>query len=344
MDTNFYLIIILFFILSLYIINKSLKKFNVSLDKVTKNENHKSLLRLDNFTPLSGTFYFLPTILILFNNLELEVVIICILFFVLGLLSDLKILTSYKYRLFFQISFLLILFFINQDLEIYTNLELIDNLMQHDLSRILISTFFFMVLINGFNLIDGTNSLCTLNFLIILVFAYLLIYKMNIDFINYELKILIIPIAIFFIFNFFGLNFLGDGAAYGVGFLIGFILLKIALIDQSISPYFVANLLWYPAFENLFSIIRRTLRDSNNYLPDNNHLHHLIFKFLKKKIIVKKNFLLSSFVGLIINFILMINYIIGYIYLTNTIVQCTLILGSVLLYLIVYYNLAKKLN
>tara|TARA_X000000368_G_C22858516_1_gene635458 strand:- start:195 stop:800 length:606 start_codon:yes stop_codon:yes gene_type:complete len=201
-----------------------------------------------------------------------------------------------------------------------------------------------MVLINGFNLIDGTNSLCSLNFLIISVFTYLIVNKMNINFINNELNILIILILIFFTFNFFGRNFLGDGAAYGIGFLLGYILVKVSLIDQSISPYYIANLFWYPAFENLFSILRRTFKSINNYLPDNDHLHHLIYKYLKRKNITKKNFLLSSLVGLIINFVLIINYSIGYIYLTSTVVQSVLIVSGVFLYLVVYYSLVKKIN
>ena len=341
---NSYFLIIFFSIIYLLILNYYLIKFDVCLDKVSKNENHKLLLRLDNFTPLSGTFYFLPAFLILLYNLDFEIKFAFSLFFILGLLSDLKILNSYKLRLFFQIFFLSVFFFISKDLEIYTRLEFIDNLMDHDLLRIIICTFFFMVLINGFNLIDGTNSLCSLNFLIISIFTYLIINKMNIDFINNELNILIILILIFFTFNFFGRNFLGDGAAYGIGFLLGYILVKVSLIDQSISPYYIANLFWYPAFENLFSIIRRTFKSINNYLPDNDHLHHLIYKYLKKKDYIKKKFLLSSLVGLIINFVLIINYSIGYIYLTNTVVQSVLIISGVFLYLVVYYSLIKKIN
>ena len=49
-----------------------------------------------------------------------------------------------------------------------------------------------------------------------------------------------------------------------------------------ISPYYIANLFWYPAFENLFSVLRRTSKNINNYLPDNDHLHHLILKNLNK--------------------------------------------------------------
>ena len=341
---SIYLIIIFFSTFYLLTINFLLKKFDICLDKATINESHKSLLRFENSVPLSGTIYFLPVVLTLFYKFELEVIIVCSLFFILGLLSDLKSLSSYKLRLLIQISLLIFLFIINKELEIYTRLKLIDNLMIYDFPRIIICTFFFMVLINGYNLIDGTNCLCTLNFLIILLFIYFTIHKMNIDFISYEINFLIIFIAIFLILNFFGLNFLGDGAAYGIGFLIGYILVKISLIDQSISPYYIANLLWYPAFENLFSILRRTFKSNNNYLPDNDHLHHLIYKFFIKKKYFLKNFLQSSIVGILINFVLLFSYLIGYLYLTNTVIQSILIFIGVSLYLIAYYSLAKKLN
>ena len=81
---NLNLIIIFFSITYLLIINYYLRKFNVSLDKVTKNENHKSLLRKDNSTPLSGTFYFLPIILLLFYNLDSKIIVCCSLLFLLG--------------------------------------------------------------------------------------------------------------------------------------------------------------------------------------------------------------------------------------------------------------------
>ena len=339
-----YFYYILFSITYLLITNYFLKKYDICLDKVAEGDSHKSLLRLDNFTPLSGTFYFLPIILILFYWLKIEVLIVCISFFVLGLLSDLKILNSYKLRLFFQIIFLIVIFFITKDLTINTSLKFLDGLMVYNSSRIIICTFFFLVLINGFNLIDGTNSLCTLNFLIISVFAYLTLNKIDSSFVNYELSIFITFLTIFFIFNFLGLNFLGDGAAYGISFFIGYIFVKISLLDQSISPFFIANIFWYPAFENLFSIIRRSSQGINNYLPDNNHLHHFIYKYLKRINFVKKNFLLSSLVGLIINFFLIINYSIGFIYIYNTALQVCLILINIFLYLIAYYILQKKVN
>ena len=115
-------------------------------------------------------------------------------------------------------------------------------------------------------------------------------------------------------------------------------------MNGQVSPYFLANLLWYPAFENLFTIIRRRISDNNNYLPDNEHLHQLIFKYFKKRNIVKNNFLLSSIVGITINSVLLTNYLIGFKYYNHTITQVILIMFGIFLYVIVYLNLKKKLK
>ena len=206
---QFFLLTFAFFVFYLLVINFSLKKLNISLDKELKNEKHKLLLRKDSSTPLSGTFYFLPIILLLFHNLDLVVIICCIFLFILGFVADLKIITSYKFRLIFQFLFFSTLFFLSKDTKIFTWIGFIDDLMKYELLRIFLCTFFFMVLINGFNLIDGTNCLCSLNFLIISVFIFFLMDKLNINFMNFEILIIIISLSIFVIFNFFGKIFLG---------------------------------------------------------------------------------------------------------------------------------------
>ena len=341
---KFELLLVIFLSIFLFFINFFLKKFNLSLDKMSTGENHKTLLRLDNFTPLSGTYYYLPIIFILYYQLEFIVFIFCSLFFLIGLFADLKIVKSYNLRLMLQFLLLILLFFLKKDIIISTKINFLDNLMNYHFTRILICTFFFMVLINGFNLIDGTNCLCSLNFLIILFFIHLLINNTKIDYLNDEITILIIASLIFVVFNFFGSNFLGDGGAYGLGFLIGYILVKISIINTSISPYYVANLLWYPAFENLFSIIRRNFSNKNNYLPDNFHLHQLFYKYLKKKSFIKENYLLSSMVGIVINLILFMFFFVGYIFYNQTSIQVILILIAILLYFISYYTLTNKLK
>ena len=139
---QFYFFISVFFIFYLLAINFFLKKFNISLDKEAVDEKHKSLLRKDDSTPLSGTFYFLPIILFFFYNQDLKIVICCSLLFLLGLLADLKIVTSYKLRLIFQFLLISSIFLISKDVMIDTRIIFINNLMNYDLTRILLCTFF----------------------------------------------------------------------------------------------------------------------------------------------------------------------------------------------------------
>ena len=69
--------------------------------------------------------------------------------------------------------------------------------------------------------------------------------------------------------------------------------------NSFISPYYVCLLLWYPAFENFFTLTRRFVFEKNKIkVADNLHLHHLLFKFLKGK---TKNNMVNTYTGLIIN-------------------------------------------
>ena len=99
-----------------------------------------------------------------------------------------------------------------------------------------------------------------------------------------QLGIVFSVLLILFIFNFFGLIFSGDGGAYIISFIIGFLMIDIVNLSERISPYLYGLLLlWYPAFECLFSIIRKRFDNKFTTNADNKHLHHLIFIYLKKK-------------------------------------------------------------
>tara|TARA_B100000902_G_C27199933_1_gene858511 strand:- start:220 stop:1248 length:1029 start_codon:yes stop_codon:yes gene_type:complete len=340
------IIYLLIFIISLFFllfINVSLKKYNFCIDKVSKNEEHKSLLQFDNKVPLSGSFYFLPIIFTLNYFYNLNLIFICSCLFVIGVFSDLKIANSPKLRLFLQLIPVLIFLYFKEDFSIDVRVSYFNSLLENEIFRILIISFFFLVLINGYNFIDGVNLLCSLNFIIVLLF-FLLIAK-NHNFIEFEklFLFLILTLSIFIIFNFFGKNFLGDGGVYGFSCFLGITAIYLSNKTDQVSPYFIANLLWYPAFENLFSIIRRVLSKKKNYLADNLHLHQLIFIYLSKKKIIKKKYLLSSFTGIIINFYLLLFYIIGFFDYADTKLQICLILINTFLYLLSYFKL-KKLN
>ncbi len=328
----------------LYLINFLQKKYNFCLDTPSSSESHKILLNLNKKVPLSGSFYFIPFIYFLTYQDNIILFTTFLLFFCIGLLSDLKITNSPKKRLFIQFFLLVIFLFFNNDFRIDTRIEILNLLMSHEILRIIIISFFFLVLINGFNFIDGVNSLSSLNILIVLFFLYFLSKDINAIEIQNLVHILLISLSVFVFFNFFGKNFLGDGGVYSLSFFLGVIVIQLSTLSEQISPYYIANLLWYPAFENLFSIIRRIISNKKNYLADNNHLHQLLFKFFHKKNIFKKKYLLSSFIGILINVYLFLFYLIGFVDYSDTKRQIFLILINTLIYLFIYYLLQKKIN
>lgn len=336
------LLVLFLSIIFLFILNYILKKNNFLIDKISINEKHKKLLSLDSNVPLSGSFYFFPFIFFLFYQTSNLFLIICGLFFTVGLMSDLKITNSPKIRLIIQSILLFFFTYLNKDIEIDTRIQIFNDLMNYEFFRVLVISFFFLVLINGFNFIDGVNNLCSLNFLIILIFIFLISRELNVFYIEKFVFILIISMTVFVLFNFYGKNFLGDGGVYGFSFLIGIVVIQLSSFDNKISPYFFANLLWYPAFENLFSIVRRSIIKKKNYIADNYHIHHLIFNYFHNKKIFKQKYLLSSFIGIAINCYLTVFFIIGYLDYSDTKRQVYLILLNVIIYIIVYIKLKSK--
>ena len=100
-------------------------------------------------------------------------------------------------------------------------------------------------------------------------------------------------------------------------------------------------LLWYPAFENLFSILRKKYNKVSPYEPDNKHLHHLLFFFIKKKIKKNINFV-NTLTGIIINFY---NFVIFYFSLNfyeNSKFLTYVIIVNVFTYLSFYFFLYTK--
>jgi UDP-N-acetylmuramyl pentapeptide phosphotransferase/UDP-N-acetylglucosamine-1-phosphate transferase len=333
-----YTILLFFFFLTyLSLINYYLKKNEIFIDRASITERHKLLLNIkDDKIPLSGFFYFVPIIFVILSNDNLITFFFCFALFLIGAMADIKILISPKIRLFAQ--FLLISFYayLNSQILIDTRIEILNELMNFDILRILIIVFFFLVLINGYNFIDGVNNLSSINFLIVIFFLCLVSNDLNLNFYNVKIELLIISLLVFIFLNFFGKNYLGDGAIYGLSFLIGYMAINITLLDEKISPYFIANLLWYPAFENLFSIIRRSFRKKKKYLPDNDHLHQILYKYLKKKNRIKKKFLLSSVTGIIINLYLFCSSYIAYTYYDKTDILVFILMINIFLYIASY--------
>ena len=130
----------------------------------------------------------------------------------------------------------------------------------------------------------------------------------------------------------------GDAGAYILGFFYGYLLIWTYSENQSFSPFFVVVLLWYPCFENLFSIIRKFKFKKSPVKPDDNHLHQLLYLYLKKK--YKFENTLANNVGSLI--ILTFNFIIFILAVQNIFnseYQIMLVTLSVIIYCAIYSKL-----
>ena len=131
---------------------------------------------------------------------------------------------------------------------------------------------------------------------------------------------------------------MGDSGSYALGLICGFFLIKLYELNDEISPYFIVLLLWYPCFENLFSIIRKFSFRKSPVNADNNHLHQLVYYYLKKKKIIAKLNINNASSFLIISYNLFV-FILSSNYMSNSQFQIIMILVNIIIYLIVYFRL-----
>jgi len=200
----------------------------------------------------------------------------------------------------------------------------------------------FLVLINGSNFIDGNNGLSIGYFLITFFFVCKILDLNFVEFFNIDY--LIVILCILLIFNLFNKMYLGDSGIYVLSTISGLILIKIYNENSFISPYYIVNLLWYPAFEILFSIIRKIKSKFSPVDPDTLHLHQLIFFYLTKKFDLKKN-IINSITGLSINFYMIISLSFASTFFEKSNIQIFVLLINISNYLLFYlYFYKNKLN
>tara|TARA_A100001011_G_scaffold186593_1_gene195213 strand:- start:402 stop:1421 length:1020 start_codon:yes stop_codon:yes gene_type:complete len=305
-------------------------------------DRHQLFSNKKNIPLVGGIFLLVPIILINYQNLNYNILVILV--FLIGFFSDRKILISPKKRFFFQVtlvSFSVILL----DLEIVSSrLTLFDTLLQNSTFNIIFTSFCLLILVNGSNFIDGLNGLLlfymTFVIFILLKIDFLYDLKINQNFIVY----LIVFMSIMIFLNLSNFLMLGDAGAYVLSFIVGYLIIKCHYSNPYVSPYFFITLIWYPCFENLFSIIRKLKSKFSPFTPDNNHLHQLFLQFSLKKKIIKNKLAANNISSIIIS---LFNFLIIFISSLNpysSIYQIKLIIFSISIYLLLFSFLKKNLN
>lgn len=333
-------------ILILLLVNLLFSKKKLLIDKPylsNHKDNHKKII------PLSGGIFFIISLLVLsnINNIRLDNIIYLLPFLILGIFADTTKNFSPKLRLFTQLFFIIIVVHFLKVTISSIDLDFFDNLLKIYLFNFFFVTFCIITVLNGHNLMDGLNGFVSGNFLMIL-FSILIIIDSNGFFIdnnfNKKIEILIIISLIFFVFNFFGLCFMGDNGIYVFSIFISLLVINFVYhFEDEVSPIIAASFLWYPAYENLYSILRRLKKKKIISDPDKLHLHILFKDYLKLKFGKKiKNTYLNSISGILMNFFLLPNFILSIYWYNSSIKLFYLIIFQIIIYMIAYIKLFKK--
>ena len=302
-----------------------------------KGDNHQKFISSRRI-PLSGGL-----ILIFTSCYYLNLSTFTYIFFIfcLGFLSDTKKINSPKLRFIIQTLIVLGVVYFSSITVPETKIFFLDQLLVNDLFRIVFSVFCILIIINGYNFIDGVNtSLIGYCLIISLSLYYLDLNGVEVSKIINFYNLIPVLIALF-ISNFFNKLYLGDGGSYFLGLLFALCLINTYQINNNISPFYIVCLLWYPAFENLFSIFRKKILSKSPLDPDTNHLHQIIFLYLKKNFNIH-NIYLNTATGMIINFYNLICIAIATQFYSHTRIQVLIIIFNIIFYMFLYRKLLRK--
>ena len=338
LNNTFHILVVIIFLslIIIYIFNKN----NILIDQVNFSTHKQLTGNLPKSPPLCGGILIFICSVLFFKSLIL-LTIFGFFILIIGILSDANKISSPSKRILIQ-SIVSICFIYLSNLTI-TDLRIdsINFFLDIKFVSILFTLFCVLILINGSNFLDGLNTLVIGYY--ILVCFFLVMVSNNFELIiNPNIKLLTIILSTLFFFNFFSKLYLGDSGAYLLGFYIAFFLIDFSLKNNSVSPFFVCFLLWYPAFENLFSIIRRIVSKKKIEAADQFHLHQMIYNFFIRKDLVK-NIYFNTLVANLINIYNLVIFSYFYKFYSSTKILILGILFNISVYIILYSLIKKKL-
>ena len=327
---------IYFFPLLLFLFFIFLSKFFVKKNFLLNFTGDKHQIYISNKKiPLLGGSFFL--LIIFYLPLNITVKIFSLGIYLIGLFSDYKIIKSANLRFIIQIILITIFLYLTNLFLGNTRVKFLDILLENKFFNIFFTAFCILIVVNGSNFIDGVNLNSIIYFFLINFLIYNLTAKLNIYLDKELFLVLNLSIVLIMFLNYSNVLYLGDNGSYLFGFFYSFLLIHMYINNNNISPFFIILILWYPCFENLFSILRKYRASKSPSCPDVFHLHHLIFYFfssLKKTKNISKN--LSGFSINIYNALI---FFLAQRDIFNSQYQIILIIISLLIYCFVYYIL-----
>ncbi len=130
---------------------------------------------------------------------------------------------------------------------------------------------------NAINIIDGFHGLAS--GVVVIALAAMGVIAWQVGDVELVVFVGLITAGVlgFFVFNFpFGKIFLGDGGAYLLGFLVGWVAVLLTMRNPGVPPWAALLICALPVAETLFSMVRRIGSKLEVLQPDREHLHSLV--------------------------------------------------------------------
>ena len=229
------------------------------------------------------------------TTLNIFIFIFCFISFIIGLIDDIKKISSTNKLIIIGLIYICIGTFEENFFLKYLYSDSLNKFIYLNVFNAMFSALCILLLINAFNLIDGLNFLAIKIALIWLI--YIFIFFENI---NYSFLIIILSLILMAPFNYKGKFFLGDSGSILIGSFIGIIFitsynLEMDLETNKISIENIFILFMMPGLDMFRLFVERIYNKTNPFSGDNKHLHHyLIKKFNLNKTLVIYSLLIIS--------------------------------------------------
>ena len=288
MTPDFLTILLCFFVsflltyININLVHKNLARF-IKLPTGPQTIHKGNIPRLGGISIILSFIIMSTTYINEDQNLFFLYFLISLPVFIFGIIEDFTQSISPKIRLIGSILTAVMFVLVFEKLITKIGIWPIDQLLKYNSISIFITLLSITYLTQAFNIIDGLNGLSLMTAIISLLSISIIFYEFgDFEIGNFSLYLICILSGVL-VFNFpSGRIFIGDSGAYIVGLFVA--ALSITLADKNISPFVIAQILIFPAYELLRSTIRRMIKNKASVLkPDKMHLHSILHTFNTKK-------------------------------------------------------------
>ena len=288
METFFFSIFLIIFNYIIYIKFEAISKKLVFFDK----PDGKLKKHLQPISLIGGLIILLNMYLIIFffkifnyentifiDNFLIFFILVTTLFYLIGLVDDLKNLSPNK-KLFYIILSILLATYLFPDFKIeIVKISFLEKFYYLNYSS---STIFiilaFALIANAMNMFDGIN----LQLIIFTIFMFILFILKGFDSMFFIL--LLISLINLSLLNYQNKVFLGDSGSYLISAILG---CTFIYQYKNFSNFFFGDevfiIMLIPAIDMLRLFVIRIINNKNPFKGDLNHLHHLVNNLIKNK-------------------------------------------------------------